>query len=267
MADVSGIIPQYYFYAVFLTTGLAIGSFLNVCIYRLPLELSVVSPPSHCPNCNRPIAFWQNIPLLSYIFLLGRCYYCKQGISLRYPLVELLNGLFWVFAFHRFGLTWHCLFYVVLLSVLIVITFIDIDHQIIPDVITLPGVIAGVVAANFILPDLYGHGGVLGLKGSVIGLLVGGGMFYLIAVFSKGGMGGGDIKLMAMLGAMFGWKHALLVTFIGSFTGSVYGLALIVLAGKGRKTKVPFGPFLAGASVVALFYGRDILMLYLGVSD
>ncbi|KJU83201.1 peptidase A24A domain-containing protein, partial [Candidatus Magnetobacterium bavaricum] len=188
-------------------------------------------------------------------------------ISLRYPFVELLNGLLWVFTFHRFGLTSYSMFYVVLLSALIVITFIDIDHQIIPDVITVPGVVIGLVAAGFILPDPYGYGTVLGFKWSVIGLLTGGGIFYVIAVVSKGGMGGGDIKLMAMLGAMFGWKYVLMTIFIASFTGSVYGLALMVLAGKGRKTKVPFGPFLATASVIVLFYGRDMLMMYLGLSN
>ncbi|MBF0537352.1 MAG: prepilin peptidase [Nitrospirae bacterium] len=267
MGDLGFAIPSYYLYVVFFTTGLAIGSFLNVCIYRLPLGLSIVRPASHCPKCDKPIAFWQNIPIFSYIVLRGKCYYCGQRISLRYPFVELLNGVFYAFAFHRFGLTYYSLFYVVLLSALIVITFIDIDHQIIPDVITIPGVVIGLVAASVILPDLYGYGGVLGFTWSVVGLLVGGGIFYVIAVVSKGGMGGGDIKLMAMLGAMFGWKYVLMTIFIGSLTGSIYGLALMVFKGKDRKTKVPFGPFLAAASVVALFYGRDMLMLYLGLSD
>ncbi|MBF0343260.1 MAG: prepilin peptidase [Nitrospirae bacterium] len=257
-------IPQYYLYFTFLTTGLLIGSFLNVCIHRLPLKLSIVRPPSHCPNCNKPIAAWQNIPLISYLVLRGRCHYCGLRISVRYPFVELLNGLFYVFTFHRFGLTSYSLFYVILLSALIVITFIDIDHQIIPDVITIPGVILGLAASAFILPDPYAYSRMLGLGGSVTGLLTGGGIFYIIAVVSKGGMGGGDIKLMAMLGAMFGWKYVLMTIFIGSFLGSVYGLALIALKGKDRKTKVPFGPFLAAAAAMVLFYGREMLELYLG---
>lgn len=241
--------------------GIIVGSFLNVCIYRLPRNISIIRPSSACPSCNTPIKPWDNIPILSYILLRGKCRKCGESISLRYPMVELLNGLFYIAALNNFGLGWHLPFLFAFVSAMIVITLIDLDFQIIPDVITLPGIVIGMISASFLLPDPF-NVSVVGFKNSLIGFLLGGGLYYLIAVLSRGGMGGGDIKMMAMVGAFSGWKAVLLTTFIGSLVGSIFGIFLMVFKGKGRKTKIPFGPFLALGAIITLFWGGKILHWY-----
>ncbi len=243
--------------------GAIVGSFLNVCIYRLPKGLSIVFPQSHCPSCRTPIRPYDNIPILSFFLLRGRCRRCKTKISLRYPLVEALNGFMYTLVLWRFGPGWHMPFLLVFCSAMIIITFIDLDIQLIPDVITLPGIVIGLVAGSLILPDPFERGSLLGFKYSVIGLFSGGLLFYLIAVLSRGGMGGGDIKMMAMIGAFAGWKSVLLTTFAGSLLGSLVGISLMVFKGKGRKTKIPFGPFLALGALISLFYGQEIAAFYL----
>lgn len=253
----------YIFLVFFFALGLITGSFLNVCIYRIPRKKSIVFPSSRCPYCNVPIRPFDNIPVLSYLFLGGKCRECKAGISIRYPVVELMNGIMYALLLLRFGLHGYTLFYMILVSSLIVITFIDLDHQIIPDSITLPGIVIGLIIGSFYLIDPFFRSERLGVLSSVIGFLAGGGIFYLIAVLSKGGMGGGDIKMMGMLGSILGWKGVLATTFIGSLTGSFIGIGLMVFRKKGRKAKIPFGPFLALGAVVALFYGQEILDLYL----
>ena len=250
------------FFIVFLL-GSLIGSFLNVCIYRLPRNLSVIFPSSRCPSCNIPIKAYDNIPLLSFLLLGGRCRYCKTRISLRYPLVEALNALLYVLVLWRFGFGWHMPVLFAFCSAMIVITFIDLDFQIIPDTITLPGIPIGLIAASLVLPDPFDRSLLLGLGGAIIGLFTGGAIFYVIAVLSRGGMGGGDIKMMAMVGSFMGWKSTLLTTFAGSLLGSCVGIFLMVVKGKGRKTKVPFGPFLAAGALISLFCGQEILSLYL----
>ncbi|MBF0568021.1 MAG: prepilin peptidase [Nitrospirae bacterium] len=259
-------LPPYYILTFVLGVfGLIVGSFLNVCIYRLPIKgLSIVTPPSGCPVCGKRIKPWHNIPVISYLALRGRCAYCGVHISLRYPVVELLNAVFYVLIYAKFGLSAYSIYYMMFVSALIVITFIDIDYQIIPDVITLPGIVLGVVGSIFILPEPH-YGRLIGISGSLIGLLTGGVIFYIIAVVSRGGMGGGDIKFMAMVGATMGWKSVLLTIFIGSFAGSVYGISLMVFKGKGRKTRIPFGPFLSLGAAVSLFYSREIIAFYLNL--
>jgi len=249
-------------YIIIFVIGAVIGSFLNVCIYRVPRNLSIISPASRCPSCNMPIKPYDNIPVLSYILLGGKCRLCKAGISFRYPLVELLNAVLFVFVVWRFGFAWHTVIYGILCSALVVITFIDLDFQIIPDAITLPGILIGIVAGSLLMPDPFIRNSLLGFKASVIGLLAGGGLFYAIAVLSRGGMGGGDIKMMAMVGALMGWKSVLLTIFLGSLTGAVFGIFLMISKGKGRKTKIPFGPFLALGTVITLFYGQEIFSWY-----
>jgi len=248
--------------------GLITGSFLNVCIYRLPREISIVSPPSACPGCKNPIKPWDNIPIISYLFLRGKCRNCGERISIRYPLVELLNGLLYLLIVYFFGFGWHLIPLFAFVSAMVVITFIDLEFQIIPDVITLPGILIGVISSVFFLSDplfnLHASDMLTGLINSLIGILLGGGLFFLIAVVSKGGMGGGDIKMMAMVGAFMGWKAVLLVTFIGSLTGSLVGVMLMLFKGKDRKTKVPFGPFLALGSLISLFVGGKIITWYWG---
>jgi leader peptidase (prepilin peptidase)/N-methyltransferase len=254
-------------YAVIVALGLVVGSFLNVCIWRMPRGESVVFPPSGCPSCGARIRPWDNVPVLSYIFLLGKCRKCKAGISPRYPLVEALNALLYFLAFHVYGLGWHIVPLLVFVSVLVVITFIDLDHQIIPDRITLPGIALGLLCGSLIAPDPFMREAALGWPASVAGAASGFAMFYAIALMSRGGMGGGDIKFMAMAGSLLGWKGVLLTTFAGSFSGSVLGLFLVAFKGKGRKTKVPFGPFLALGCLITLFAGQEILGWYLNVGD
>ncbi|WP_203472052.1 prepilin peptidase [Dissulfurispira thermophila] len=271
-----------HFELLFFILGLIVGSFLNVCIYRLPRNISIIRPSSSCPVCNTAIKPWDNIPILSYIFLKGKCRKCGERISIRYPMVELLNGILYWSVFDFFGLGWHLPFVLFFSSAMVVITFIDLDFQIIPDVITLPGIVIGIISASFLLPDpfslqhLYPHKfqdflgtppsafslSVVGFRNSVAGLFLGGGLFYLIATLSRGGMGGGDIKLMAMVGAFMGWRAVFLTTFIGSLLGSLVGIFLMVFKGKGRKTKIPFGPFLSFGSIITLFFGGEILKWY-----
>lgn len=248
--------------------GALVGSFLNVCIYRIPRSLSIVWPSSACPACGVPIRPWDNIPILSFLLLGGRCRACKARIPLRYPIVETLNAVIYVSLLNRFWPGWPFLVYAVFCSALIVITFIDLDFQIIPDRITLPGIPAGVLAGSLLLPDPFFRAADLGWRSSVIGAAAGFSIYYLIAELSvrllkKEGMGGGDIKLMAMIGGFLGWKGVLLTTFIGSFSGSIAGLAFMGLSGKGRGTLIPFGPFLALGALVSLLFGQEILLWYL----
>jgi leader peptidase (prepilin peptidase)/N-methyltransferase len=250
-------------YLIVAVFGLIIGSFLNVCIYRIPRNMSIIMPSSRCPACNKPIKAWDNIPVISYILLGGKCGYCKKKISLKYPLVEALNAFLYVALLWRYGPEWYFFLYGALISALIVITFIDLDFQIIPDRITLVGIPVGFLAGSLFLPDPFARASVLGVKASIIGFLAGGGFFYIVAVLSKGGMGGGDIKLMAMVGALMGWKSVFLTTFLGSLVGSVVGIFLIIFKGKGRKAKIPFGPFLAFGTLITLFFGQEIMTWYL----
>ncbi len=225
---------------ILFIVGLLVGSFLNVCIYRLPRSLSIVSPPSACPLCNAPVRPWDNIPLASYLLLGGKCRNCRGPISLRYPFVEFLNGLLYWAVVAFFGTGWHLPLVCMLVSALVVITFIDLDFQIIPDSITLPGVLIGLLSASFLFPDPFtvreASGAIVGFKNSLAGLLFGGGLFYMIAEIGRrmtktDAMGGGDIKMMAMVGAFMGWKAVLLTTFVGSVTGSMVGVFLMVAKG------------------------------------
>ncbi|HEY5649239.1 MAG TPA: prepilin peptidase, partial [Nitrospiria bacterium] len=235
--------------------GLLIGSFLNVCIHRLPIKEPVAVSRSRCPSCHHPIRWWDNIPLFSFLILRGRCRDCGVRISWRYPLVELANGLAYFFLVWRFGLAPQVLVYGVFVSALLVVTFIDLDHKIIPDRITLPGMIIGLLASAFLLPTGFFNG--------LLGLLLGGGLLYGVAVLSRGGMGGGDIKLIAMIGAFLGWKATLLTILLGALTGSVVGMFLMIFRGKDRKFPVPFGPFLSLGALTALFWGSAIWSWYM----
>lgn len=240
--------------------GLFIGSFLNVCIYRIPANNSIVSPASNCPGCKTPIRFYDNIPILSYIWLLGKCRSCAARISIRYPLVELLTGILAALCVLKFGFTLEAFIYFVFVSVLVVITFIDIDHRIIPDVISLPG-IPVFFAAAFLLPAITP-------VESIYGILVGGGSLLLVAwayymLTGKEGMGGGDIKLLAMIGAVVGWQGVVLTIFAASITGTIVGGTLMILSGKNLKLAIPFGPFLAIGSVISVFYGQELIQWYL----
>ena len=233
--------------------GLAIGSFANVCIYRLPKKESVVFPVSHCTACSTPVRPFDNIPVISYLILGGKCKDCKESISVIYPIIEVITALFLLAGFFKFGLTFDFLIYTVVAPTLVIITAIDIEHQIIPDVITLPGIVLGLAAGSY----------TIGYIDSFSGCLLGGGLFYLLAVLSNGGMGGGDIKYIAAAGALVGWQKVLLIIFIGAFLGSFMGLLQIVVQKKSRKSLIPFGPFLAAATLITLFYGNLLIKLYI----
>jgi len=239
--------------------GLCIGSFLNVCIYRIPILKSIVSPGSTCMSCNQPIRFYDNIPVISYLLLRGRCRNCKTPFSFRYPLIELLSGLFALGAFLRWGMSAESLIYYGFIAVLVVITFIDIDHYIIPDVISLPGIPVGIIA-SFFLPEMT-------FKASMIGVLLGGGILYTVAwtynfFAHKEGMGGGDIKLLAMIGAFVGWKGVLVTLFIGSVVGTLAGGSVMLYTRSSLKLKIPFGPFLAIGAMIHIFFGEDLIYWY-----
>ena len=237
--------------------GLCVGSFLNVVIARVPEGRSVVSPGSACPRCKAEIQWFDNVPLVSYALLRARCRHCGEPISIRYPLVELVTGLLFVLAGWQAGLGVDLLPALVLLATLVAITAIDLDRQLIPDVLSLPG-----IAAGLLLSTLTGKPGWLD---SLIGALVGGAIFFVIIVASRGGMGGGDMKLGAMLGAFLGWKLVLVGIMLSVLAGGVLAIVLLALRRRGRKDAVPFGPFLALGGAVSLFWGQALLEWYLGV--
>jgi leader peptidase (prepilin peptidase)/N-methyltransferase len=244
-----------------IIVGLALGSFANVCIYRIPKKKSILFPSSFCPKCGKGIRFYDNIPILSYLILRGRCRDCGTRIPLQYPLVEFLTAALVTLAYLRFGLSWDFAARGILIIVMILTFFIDLKHRIIPDTLTLPG-----VALGFLMSFLVSSPSVLN---SLLGIAVGGGMFYLAAVlgellFKKESMGGGDIKLAMMLGAFLGWQNILLILLISSFLGSLIGgLALLFSKDVKQTRTIPFGPFLALGAVIAMFLGDSIISAYL----
>lgn len=239
--------------------GLTLGSFLNVCIHRLPLGQSIIHPPSACPRCGERIRFHDNIPVFSYILLLGRCRACRSPISIRYPIVELITGLLSLALFMRYGLTPYYFSFFTFASLLVIITFVDLEHQIIPDIISLPGILFGILL-SFLLKHVE-------WMDSLIGVVGGGGFLYLVAaVFERlsrrEGMGGGDVKLLAMIGAWLGWKPLPFIILISSLAGVLLGGLSLLLSGKGLRVKIPFGPFLAMGTLIYFFYGREIMVSY-----
>lgn len=240
--------------------GMCIGSFVNVCIYRVPTSKSIIDPlRSICPNCGSIIRFYDNIPVLSYLLLKGRCRNCDKPISFRYPLVEIISGVFALCTFLKFGPTLEALVYFAFITVLVVITFIDIDHQIIPDLITIPG-IPVCFLASFALPSITYKESLLGLIAGGGSLLLVGWIYYLIK--KAEGMGGGDIKLMAMIGAIVGWKGILFTIFVSSLVGTLVGITIMLRTKKGMKIAVPFGPFLSIGTITYIFFGPGLISWY-----
>jgi leader peptidase (prepilin peptidase)/N-methyltransferase len=238
--------------------GAAIGSFLNVCIFRLPAETSIVKPRSQCPYCQHPIRNGDNIPLISFVLLRGKCRDCGGKISWRYPLVELITAVLALLLFLKFGLTLKFLVFFIFTAVLIVITFIDLDHQIIPDIITLPGIPIFSLAAIFLVKIPWLE--------VLLGLLIGGGVLFMIAfvyelLTKREGMGGGDIKLLAMIGGFLGWKSLIFVLLFSSFSGAIVGITAMIIKKQDMKYAVPFGPFLSAAAVAYLFWGDGFTRL------
>jgi leader peptidase (prepilin peptidase)/N-methyltransferase len=241
--------------------GAMTGSFLNVCIVRLPLEKSIVFPGSHCMACRTPIVWYDNIPLISWLVLGGRCRACKEKISFRYWFVELLTGLTFLFLYRHYGIQPILWPYLVMVSGFIVAIFVDFKHRIIPDEVSIGGMIAGVAFSLFV-PQLHGtHSPFLGVGLSLLGLLVGGGSIYLMGVigdfvFKKETMGGGDVKLMGMVGAFMGWKLALLTFFLAPFFGAGFGIVEKI---RTKDSTIAYGPFLIMGALVSLFWGEKII--------
>ena len=247
----------------FALLGLVIGSFLNVCIHRLPQRKSIVSPASSCPRCGYVLRWYDNIPVLSYLALRGRCRRCKAPISLRYPIVELVTMGVFVAHYLVFGLDILLVPRLLFACALIVLFAIDLEHHLLLDVITLPGIVVG-LAFSLMLPP--------GIVSAVIGMLVGGGILWLIGeayyrYAGEEGMGGGDVKMLAMIGAFLGWKLAVLTLVFSSLAGSIVGLVVIASRRGGMKYALPYGTFLAIGALVASLFGDPIVTWYTGLYD
>ncbi|MFZ3063426.1 MAG: prepilin peptidase [Actinomycetota bacterium] len=252
--------------------GLSVGSFLNVVIYRLPRKESLITPPSSCPNCHIPIKWYDNIPVVSFIILRGRCRNCGQRISLRYPIVELFTGILFVFVFLKvvgvpsstfdgppppsigYQEIIRLIAYLFFVSILVAIAYIDAEHQVIPNRIVYPSFVIG--SALIIIAD---PGNFLFY---LAGFAVGGGLLFLISLFKEGGMGGGDVKLAALMGIFLGLQ-VLLALFIGFLVGAIVGITLALFKKRSIKEPIAFGPFLALGGLITLFYGTPIINLYL----
>ena len=254
---------MYYEINIFLIfiLGLIVGSFSNVCIYRIPRNESIIYPASHCPKCRSNILPKDNIPLLSYILLKGRCRHCKSKIPIQYPIVEFLTGLIYLIIYLIYGLSGQFLIYIILSSALIIIAFIDLNEQIVPDVISLPGTAIGFIL-SFFVPYIS-------FINSALGVIIGGGVILIIgiagsAIFKKEAMGGGDVKLAAMIGAFLGWRYITISLFLGFFLGALTGIFLIMAKIKSREDAVPFGPFIVLGSFITLLWGEKIISWYLG---
>jgi len=253
----SDMMPMYL---LLFVVGLSIGSFLNVVIYRLPRNKSVVWPRSCCTSCGKSIPFYLNIPIFSYLLLRGRCKFCGEKISPRYLVIELLSGLAVVGYFIHFGPTLQALAATIMTLILIPVFFIDFEHRIIPDVISIPGIVIG-FGLSFITTEP-------GWAGSLLGILLGGGGLLSIGLlgdflFKKESLGGGDVKLAAMLGAFLGWQKVLFVFIASAGIGLIGAVLIMAISRKVREThQIPFGPFLATAAVIALLFGDSLIALY-----
>lgn len=258
-AESSPVIPPAVAVVFCAIGGLCVGSFLNVVVGRLPAGRSIAYPGSSCPRCGTPIAWHDNLPVLSFVLLGARCRSCRERISWRYPTVEILCAILFVMAYVRFGPSLQLASALVLLSMLVAISGIDLDHQIIPDLLSLPGIVLGLLVS--LAP------GAVGWRAAVLGALLGAGVFLGIIgasslVLGQAGMGGGDVKLGALLGAFLGWKLVLLAILISVLVGGLLAGVLLMTGQKGRKDPVPFGPFLALGGVVSLLWGDAALAWY-----
>lgn len=241
--------------------GLLVGSFLNVCIHRLPNDQSVIAPPSHCPACRTPLRWYHNIPVMSWVALGRRCAFCRARISARYPLVELLTAVLFVVHVWWFGPTPLLGVRLAFAAALVVLFLTDLDCRILPNEITLGGMVAGWGAAAFLPP---------GLVSSLIGTVLGGGVLWATGALYERvrgveGMGMGDVKMLAMVGAVLGWPLMVLTLVFASFTGGLFGMVLIAMRADARTTAVPFGTFLAVGALVASLFGDGIITWYLGL--
>ncbi len=255
-------LAQVFAYILVGLLGAVVGSFMNVCIYRIPRSLSIIFPGSQCPNCKARIAFYDNIPILSYLLLKGKCRHCHTAISFRYPLVEVMNSIFYILIFYKFGITYSTIAYCVFVSILILVSFIDLDFRIIPDSLSFSGIIIGFLSSLVIKA-------ITPLQ-SLLGILVGGGILLCVALIyekitHKEGMGGGDVKLLAMIGAFIGWQGIPFVILVSSFVGAIVGIVFIIFAKKDTKFAIPFGPFLSLGAILYIFFGPQLIRWYLSI--
>lgn len=241
-------------YIIFIF-GAIVGSFLNVCIFRLPRDRSIILPNSFCPSCEKPIKFYDNLPIVSYIFLRGKCRNCSAKISIKYPVVELITALLFLLFFNKYGLTYEFLVNMLFVSLIIAISFIDLEFQIIPDVLSLGGLLAGFALSFFRKPVFF-------YQDALYGILIGGGILFAIAygyqlITKREGMGGGDIKLLGMIGAFCGLKGVIFSLMTGSIIGTIVGIPLMLIKGKeeGTRYAIPFGPFLSLGALIFLIMG------------
>jgi leader peptidase (prepilin peptidase)/N-methyltransferase len=266
MADqiviVQGLLEPPVFALVALVFGLVVGSFANVCIHRLPLGLSVARPRSRCPRCGRELTALENVPVLSWIALRGRCRGCRAPISPRYPLVESLNGAGWAALAAWFGPNPHTVVLMGLFTALVVLGLIDLDHQILPDAITLPGIVLGLLAS--LLP-----GGPTPLDSAVSAAAGYLGFWAVASAYRRArgveGLGQGDWKMVAMLGAFLGWQPMLLTVFFAALSGTIVGMALMLVKGRSGRHALPLGTFLAAGGVATLFVGAPLIQWYRGL--
>jgi len=242
-------------YLLVITVGLLFGSFTNVIIARMPVGESIVFPPSHCPHCHERLRAVDLVPVFSYLFLRGHCRYCEQTISVRYPLVEVFCALLFIIVYLRWGMTMTTLSGCVFVVILLGAAFIDWDHGIIPDRLTYPGIIIGLIQSF----------GTLGFLPALYGTLAFGGLMFAIAVISKGGMGGGDVKLAAVIGAFTGVTGSAVTLLMASLLGAIFGLGVMAVKKTGRKTPIKFGPFLAMSAYIAFLFADAIASWYLGL--
>jgi leader peptidase (prepilin peptidase)/N-methyltransferase len=248
--------------ALVLVFGLLAGSFLNVCIYRLPRRESLNWPGSHCTSCDRPLSWYENVPLASWLLLRGRCRTCASPISIVYPLIEASTAVAFVAAFYLYGLTPLLAVRLLFACAMIVLFMIDLRHRILPNVITVPGILAGFVASLWLPP---------GWMSSLIGLAVGGGVLFAIGegyYWLRGveGMGMGDVKMLAMIGAFLGWPLMLLTLILASFSGALIGIAMMSSGRGSMKAALPVGTFLAIGALVSAVAGDAIVSWYLSFS-
>lgn len=243
-----------------IITGLLFGSFFNVCIYRIPKNESLVFPSSYCIHCNKSLVWYDLIPVISWILLKAKCRYCNNRIPVRYPIIETATAVVFLFLYFRFGFSGAFITNVILCSLLIVISVIDMDCQIIPNELIVPGTIIGIILS---LTGVSVH-----WTDALFGLLIGGGTYFFIAnisqwVLKKEGMGGGDIKLMAMIGLMVGWKLTILSILLSIYLGGLIGGILLVLKIKKRDDTIPFGPIIALGTFISIVFGKDLIAWYL----
>ncbi len=254
---------EFYFYpSLFFILGACFGSFGNVLIYRLPQKLSVIKPGSFCYKCKSPISFYDNIPIFSYFILSGKCRKCSAPYSIRYSIIELLSALIFLALYFKLGLCWTLVEYMILSWGMLIASVIDLDHRILPDVMTLTGIVVGLLGA-LLNPERS-------FMDSLFGFLAGGGFLWAVAyiysaIKKEEGMGGGDIKLLAWIGAVLGWKAVIFTILVSSIVGSIVGLIAAARQKSGLKTAIPFGPFLSFAAFIYIFIGQPAIRAYLSI--